>query len=501
MLKHQSHFQGFNYAVAEQTSEHFGIDQLTVIILLFLNDAVAYEVQARALGAAQQARRLLSSPTNKKTTTQPMSFSSGSSVLRPSPVKPADEWSTGGRVPSSGVSFPVLQMHSSTDGKRPHVQLFGDGGGRPPPGEGGGPPSTIQNTVSVARDHAAARRRRESAEFFNMDADDSSSSEHEGAGRVRTSSVKLAAYRQSTTSARTDYTGSWASRSSAQSGSSFGPASSASTSTSSSARGGYNSTSWAPNSINSAVRQQHSSSSTQQLQHPSLGPIRPISASSERPSHDLPSVVSSSTSHYKRFDEDSEPDTPLPPCPVGGSPVFVHVYDVSQENFIKKLNRWTANKKSWVKLGGIFHAGVEVFNLEWSYGATCTDTAVGVACNEPKQHPQHRYRQTVFLGYTMLTNEDVAELLGQFIEEYPGDDYDLFRRNCCHFADEMCAKLGVGSIPGWIHRFAKIASGLDTAYTAVSGVWSRIRGERGSSGESDDDRRGPLPVPDSWIRR
>ena len=71
--------------------------------------------------------------------------------------------------------------------------------------------------------------------------------------------------------------------------------------------------------------------------------------------------------------------------------VFIHVYDVSQENSIKRLNRFTAHKKSPVKFGGIFHAGVEINGLEWSYGATFSETACGVACNEPKQHPQHRY--------------------------------------------------------------------------------------------------------------
>ena len=39
--------------------------------------------------------------------------------------------------------------------------------------------------------------------------------------------------------------------------------------------------------------------------------------------------------------------------------VCLHVYDVSLEEGIQKLNKVLANKLSPVKLGGVFHAGVE----------------------------------------------------------------------------------------------------------------------------------------------
>ena len=82
-------------------------------------------------------------------------------------------------------------------------------------------------------------------------------------------------------------------------------------------------------------------------------------------------------------------------------------------------------------------------------------------------HIIFRYRQSIFLGVTKLSSESVAELLGEAVENWPGDDYDLLRRNCCHFADEFCLNLGVGPIPGWIHRFARIGSTLDSMYTAL----------------------------------
>lgn len=156
-----------------------------------------------------------------------------------------------------------------------------------------------------------------------------------------------------------------------------------------------------------------------------------------------------------------------------GLPVFVHIYDVSQEEVIQKINRVLAHKKSPLKLGGVFHAGVEVNGLEWSYGGTDSETRPGVSCVEPRTHPQHHYRQTVSLRRTKVPPEDIADIISQMLEDWPGDDYDLLRRNCCHFADDFCRRLGVGGIPGWVDRLARLGATLDTMY-------QRHRGDRKS---------------------
>jgi len=167
---------------------------------------------------------------------------------------------------------------------------------------------------------------------------------------------------------------------------------------------------------------------------------------------------------------------------IKGLPVYIHVYDVSQEASIRKLNRFTANKFSPVKFGGVFHAGVEVAKLEWSYGASMVESMPGIVCHEVKTHPQHRYRQTIFMGFTRMTSEEVADLIGCMVELYPGSDYELLRRNCCHFADDFCQKMGVGRIPGWIYRFARVGAGFDT-------MIQTLRCIRGGGGGDDDEER------------
>lgn len=159
-----------------------------------------------------------------------------------------------------------------------------------------------------------------------------------------------------------------------------------------------------------------------------------------------------------------------------GLPVFLHIYDVSQDESVQKLNRILAHRYSPLKLGGVFHAGVEVNSLEWSYGYSMSETVPGISCVEPRTHPAHHYRQTVRLPRTKLTGEEIMLIMGQLLEEYPGDDYDLLRRNCCHFADDFCQRLGVGPIPGWVHRLARIGARLEGFMQVAQGSIEKLRG-------------------------
>jgi len=153
-----------------------------------------------------------------------------------------------------------------------------------------------------------------------------------------------------------------------------------------------------------------------------------------------------------------------------GLMVNVHVYDVSTEEKVQKLNRVLAHQYSPLKLGGVFHAGIEVLGLEWAYGASDDATRPGVSCMKPRSHPMHHYRQSMSLGRTPLSEGEIGEIISSMLEEYPGDDYDLLRRNCCHFADDFARRLKVGGIPGWVCRLASIGAGLETALQKAQGI-------------------------------
>jgi len=147
-----------------------------------------------------------------------------------------------------------------------------------------------------------------------------------------------------------------------------------------------------------------------------------------------------------------------------GHRVKLHIYDVSQVSGIQALNKLLAHQWNPFKLGGVFHAGIEVGGTEWGYGYQPDESRPGVSCCLPRKHTQHHYRQTVVLRRTRLNRDQINGVILQLIEDYPGDDYDLLHRNCCHFADDFCKRLHVGRLPGWVYRFARIGCAVDSMF-------------------------------------
>lgn len=146
--------------------------------------------------------------------------------------------------------------------------------------------------------------------------------------------------------------------------------------------------------------------------------------------------------------------------------VLVNVYDLGEEELFQSINRFsTVNDR--VLLGGIYHAGVEVYGSEWSFGGT-DDPDGGVFPSRPRLNFQHTYRATVVLGQTQLTEKEVLDTLLRLKPSWRGTDYNLLHKNCLDFANAFCCELGVGRMPGWIDRFGRTASTLDNLRTAAT---------------------------------
>mmetsp|Transcript_65287 Transcript_65287/g.156034 ORF Transcript_65287/g.156034 Transcript_65287/m.156034 type:complete len:585 (-) Transcript_65287:5-1759(-) len=117
---------------------------------------------------------------------------------------------------------------------------------------------------------------------------------------------------------------------------------------------------------------------------------------------------------------------------------------------------------------GAFHAGVEVYGNEWSYGFNPGGT--GVFCTPPRGCVEHQFREAVPMGHVRLSAEEVQQLIDELAQAWHGEHYDLLRRNCCHFSDTLCWRLGVGRIPDWVTNLAGVGAMLR------SGVFSAQRG-------------------------
>ncbi|CAJ1357652.1 unnamed protein product [Effrenium voratum] len=113
------------------------------------------------------------------------------------------------------------------------------------------------------------------------------------------------------------------------------------------------------------------------------------------------------------------------------STVFINIYDLNKD--------WpTANSvgANLFHVGGAFHAAVEVYGLEWSYGCE------GVERGEPRRHDVHVYRQSLSQGVTMKSVQQVEEIVEEVMKSrWLAHEYDLLRHNCCSFADDFCREL------------------------------------------------------------
>ncbi|CAN1180677.1 DeSI-like protein At4g17486 [Linum perenne] len=136
--------------------------------------------------------------------------------------------------------------------------------------------------------------------------------------------------------------------------------------------------------------------------------------------------------------------------------VVLHIYDVTNSGSEKTNSTiMQINKifKDGIGIGGIFHSAVQVYGEdEWSFGFCERGTGV-FSCPSGK-NPMYTYRESIILGKTSFSIFKVNQILREFSKEWPGSAYDLLAKNCNHFCDEFCGKLGVPKLPGWVNRFA-----------------------------------------------
>lgn len=134
--------------------------------------------------------------------------------------------------------------------------------------------------------------------------------------------------------------------------------------------------------------------------------------------------------------------------PADMATVFINVYDLNEE---LRVANHIAN--DIMQIGGAFHAGIEIHGNEWSYGEN------GVTCTEPRKHGVHVYRQSISMGATLRTEQQVKTYMEEvMMGRWDGDDYDLFGRNCCSFVDEACNVFTGQALPSWVNRLARFAS-------------------------------------------
>ncbi|ORZ14716.1 PPPDE putative peptidase domain-domain-containing protein [Absidia repens] len=132
--------------------------------------------------------------------------------------------------------------------------------------------------------------------------------------------------------------------------------------------------------------------------------------------------------------------------------VFVNVYDMLQPSFLTSFGYYALGV-------GIYHSGVEICGKEYCFGGHEYKNITGVFAVEAKVGPPGLlFKQSISVGYTNLTNDQIHKLIQDISKDYVGTSYNLLTRNCNHFTDDLCVRLTGKHAPSWINRAAKLGT-------------------------------------------
>ncbi|KAI1309034.1 Deubiquitinase DESI2 [Halotydeus destructor] len=132
-------------------------------------------------------------------------------------------------------------------------------------------------------------------------------------------------------------------------------------------------------------------------------------------------------------------------------PIKLNVYDMCT------INQYTS------RLGvGVFHSGIQVYGIEYGYGGHPFEVS-GVFEMEPRDEEAlgeetFRYKETIIIGYTDFSDDEIRELVKSMGEQFKGHQYHLLHKNCNHFCDSLSKTLCGSSIPSWVNRLAYIST-------------------------------------------
>jgi len=98
---------------------------------------------------------------------------------------------------------------------------------------------------------------------------------------------------------------------------------------------------------------------------------------------------------------------------------------------------------------GAYYTGVEAYFTEWGFGKN-QETVSGLFWCKPTENPEHKFKESLSMGVTQLCRHDAFALVEEMKLLWTSTSYEDLVRNCHHFCEALCKKLGAGKLPAWV---------------------------------------------------
>eukprot|EP01124_Arcella_intermedia_P017155 TRINITY_DN2388_c0_g1_i1.p1 TRINITY_DN2388_c0_g1~~TRINITY_DN2388_c0_g1_i1.p1 ORF type:complete len:595 (-),score=102.78 TRINITY_DN2388_c0_g1_i1:11-1795(-) len=129
--------------------------------------------------------------------------------------------------------------------------------------------------------------------------------------------------------------------------------------------------------------------------------------------------------------------------------VYLNLYDLDLKDLVSMSTVKAINAKKTLGFGA-FHSGIQIWHKEISYGIE-----LGIHVLLPRTSPSGQFRETIYLGETNKSVQDVIQTLEDLMNSrFQTSNYSVLKNNCNDFSNALAQKLvGVG-IPSYVNKIA-----------------------------------------------